>query len=329
MNILVIGLGSMGRRRIRLLRQHFHNAHICGIDLNAARSRKAGEELEIDTCYSVKQAMRQRRYDYAIVCTAPLSHAEIISTCLREDMHVFTEINLVPDGYQDNMKLAEDRGRVLFLSSTFLYRDEVQFMIGLIRKSRSKLCYTYHIGQYLPDWHPWESYKDFFVGDKRTNACREIFAIELPWLLQAFGCVKHLHVQKRNMSSLPLDYPDQFFVVAEHESGHWGQLAVDVVTRLPVRHFEVFGEDLQLDWRGVPEHLFVWDGSADAMRKVEPSKEVDRQAGYRAFAVENAYAEELKEFFAICNGKPDDVYGFAEDLNTLELIDRIEQGALQ
>ena len=35
------------------------------------------------------------------------------------------------------------------------------------------------LGQYLPDWHPWESYKSFFVSNKKTNGCRELFAIEL------------------------------------------------------------------------------------------------------------------------------------------------------
>ncbi len=33
---------------------------------------------------------------------------------------MFTELNLVADGYEDNMKLADEKSLHLFLSSTFL-----------------------------------------------------------------------------------------------------------------------------------------------------------------------------------------------------------------
>ena len=68
--------------------------------------------------------------------------------------------------------------------------------------------YIYHIGQYLPDWHPWENYKNFFVGDRRTGGVREIFGIDLPWLLDAFGPVKHVYAEKDKLSGLEIDYPD-------------------------------------------------------------------------------------------------------------------------
>ena len=33
------------------------------------------------------------------------------------------------------------------------------------------LTFTYQSGQYLPDWHPWESYKEFYVSKRETGAC--------------------------------------------------------------------------------------------------------------------------------------------------------------
>ena len=121
-----------------------------------------------------------------------------------------------------------------------------------------RLNYTYHIGQYLPDWHPWENYKDFFVVDKRTNGCREIFAIELPWLTEVFGNVKDIIVRKSKISSLNIDYDDNYMVILEHESGHKGMLAVDIVSRKAVRNLEVFGESLYLSWDGSAEGLKWW-----------------------------------------------------------------------
>lgn len=324
MTILLVGLGSMGKRRLRLLTQHFSDVNVVGVDQNENRRNEVSEQFGIITRSSIQEALALRSYEYAFICTAPLSHASLIKLCLSEGMHVFSELNLVSDGYIDNMQLAEKKKKTLFLSSTFLYRYETRFIIEHIQNAKSRHNYTYHVGQYLPDWHPWESYKDFFVSDIRTNGCREIFAIELPWLLKAFGKVSDIYVIKGTMSGLSLQYPDNYLVTLSHESGHRGQLIIDVVTRVPVRHFEVFGEQYQIEWRGEPEKLWIADESFSEMKIVELKGCATRVEGYREFITEDAYLEEIKDFFLICEGKKSSIYGFAEDLYTIELMDRIE-----
>jgi predicted dehydrogenase len=325
MKAIIIGLGSMGKRRIRLLQENFPQIELIGIDQNMERCKEVGCEFNIKTSVLIQEIFSTEKIDYAFICTAPLSHAGIVSLSLKNNSNVFTELNLVSDGYQENSSLAEDKNLILFLSSTFLYRSEIKFIMEKISQSKDSLCYTYHVGQYLPDWHPWEKITDFFVGDKKTNGCRELFAIELPWLIKAFGKIRTIHVQKDNISSLQLGYPNMYFVTIEHESGHMGQLCVDVVTRMPVRHLEVFGEHLQIEWRGTPEKLWVADDEFKDMRIISPTENVNRIDGYREFVVENAYLEEIKEFFAVCNGKENNKYTFMDDLYTLNLIDQIER----
>ena len=105
------------------------------------------------------------------------------------------------------MSLAKEVCKTLFLSSTFFYREEIRYIRSKISNDK-KWNYSYHIGQYLPDWHPWESYKDFFLGDKRTNGCREIMAIELPWLTGTFGEVDRVNVLSDKLTGLNIDYKD-------------------------------------------------------------------------------------------------------------------------
>jgi predicted dehydrogenase len=325
MKAIVIGLGSMGKRRIRLLRGNFPELGIIGVDQNAERCKEAGIKFDIKTAVSIKEIFSIEKIDYAFICTSPLSHAKVIFCCLENNINVFTELNLVSDAYQEHTALAERKKLVLFLSSTFLYRSEINFIIEKIAQSKSRLCYTYHAGQYLPDWHPWEKITDFFVGDKKTNGCRELFAIELPWLIKAFGKIKQIQVTKGNISNLQLDYPDMYFVTIEHTTGHIGQLCIDAVTRIPVRHLEIFGENLQIEWRGTPETLCIADDNLKEMKIIKPNENISRIDGYREFIVENAYLEEIKEFFALCNGKENCRYTFFDDLYTLNIIDQIER----
>ena len=212
MRICVIGLGSMGKRRIKLLKLLRSDVIITGIDNNTKRVESVAEEYGIE-CYSNLSDIVEK-LDCAFVCTPPNLHASIINECLENNLHVFSEIN-------------------------------------------SKICaYSYHIGQYLPDWHPWECLKDFFVSSKKTNGCREILAIELPWIQNTFGKIKTIHVLKKKFTELKLNFPDTYFIYMEHENGNIGSLIVDVVSRQAVRAMEIFNEDMYIRWDGTPESLY-------------------------------------------------------------------------
>lgn len=324
MNVIVIGLGSMGRRRIRLIRQYDPSIGICGIDTSEERRKQAERECDIETSESIED-VREKEYDCAFICTSPLSHAGLIHACLCRNMHVFTEINLVVDGYEENIELAKERGRVLFLSSTFLYREEIQYIDQRVHESSCPVSYLYHIGQYLPDWHPWENYKDYFVGSRRTNGCRELFAIELPWLLHTFGDVQRCSVVKGKNTGLQIDYPDSYLVTLEHENGVRGSLAIDVVSRKAVRNLEVFSEDLYLSWNGTPDSLRYYDYERREEIPVNLYEEVERREGYDRFIIENCYLHEIEAFFAQVKDGAVPVYDFEKDKKTLALIDKIEE----
>lgn len=324
MKIVVIGLGSMGKRRIRLIRQYNSSYEIIGIDLNDARRESTKNEFGIETNVSLEEVLKYHNPSCAFVCTSPLSHSKVINFCLKNSLHVFTELNLVSDGYEDNIRLAEKKDRTLFLSSTFLHRAEINQISKLVKAQDDKLNYTYHIGQYLPDWHPWENYKDFFVSDKRTNGCREIFAIELPWLFEVFGNVIDIVVKKSKMSSLNIDYHDNYMVILEHESGDKGMLTVDIVSRKAVRNLEVYGENLYISWDGSAEGLKILDIEKKKEEKLLLYEKLDQLENYSKFIVENAYYNEIEAFFEVINSKAKPIYDFDRDRVILELIDRIE-----
>lgn len=324
MNIMVVGLGSMGKRRIRLIKRYNSSFNIFGIDLNSERRKFCEAEFGMRTSHDIEKVFGSERIDCAFICSSPLTHNGLIHSCLRNDLHVFTELNLVADGYLENNRLANEKHKTLFLSSTFLYRAEVIKLKELISKSAGTLNYTYHVGQYLPDWHPWENYNNFFVGDKRTNGCREIFAIELPWILDAFGEIENFEVIKSKISKLNITYNDNYLVMLEHASGNKGLLAIDVLSRKPVRNLEVFGEDLYMQWDGSPDGLWIYDVENKEDKPIRLYDFIDQLQEYSKFVVENAYYNEIECFFKAINNEMKPKYSFEEDKKVLDLIDKIE-----
>jgi len=320
MNIAVIGLGSMGKRRIRLIKEMYPEYLVIGIDGREDRCKESEELFHIRTFTSLGTV--DLNVDCAFVCTSPLSHAAIIKECLCRQWNVFTEINLVDDSYEENIRLAEDSKLTLFLSSTFFYREEIKYIRSKIANNQ-KWNYVYHIGQYLPEWHPWENYKDFFVSDKRTNGCREILAIELPWITGTFGNVLAHSVISDKMTGLNIRYDDNFMIMLTHENGCKGILIVDVVSPIAVRKLEVYTENSYLSWNGTPESLSEFDQFTQKLKCVFLTEQTEHIEGYSSFIVENAYKNEIKEFFdVVINGKTP-LYGFRQDLKVLKLIDAL------
>lgn len=324
MKLLIVGLGSMGKRRARLTKGIDAAIQIVGVDTTESRRDEALRLGLADAAYAtIGEAVAAEHPDAALVCTAPLAHAAVIGALLDHDLPVFTELNLVSDGYRENMAKAAAKKLPLFLSSTMLYRRETQYIKQQVAEFGKPVHYIYHIGQYLPDWHPWENYKNFFVGNARTGGVREIFGIDLPWLLDAFGDVESVTVQKDTISDLGLPYPDCVTLLLRHKGGVQGVLAADVVSRKAVRSFECFGDGIHLFWEGNPKALYEFkDGDK---RFVNTYASFEHDSRYSDNVVENAYVDELTNFFGVLKGDEQPKWSFEKDLKAIELMDRIEK----
>lgn len=324
MKIIVIGLGSMGKRRLRLLSER-NDVELFGIDSQESRCEEVKEKFGITCFKSITEAVEAENIETAVISTSPLSHAAIIKECLTHNLHVFTEINLVQDGYEENMALAKEKNLVLFLSSTFLYRKETQTIIEKVQNAKCPLNYIYHVGQYLPDWHPWESYNSYFIGNPRTNGCREIMAIDLPWVVSAFGPIKSVSAIKSKNTELNITYNDNYLITLEHESGHKGVFAVDVVARKSGRNIEIFGEQLHLSWNGTADSLKVFNIEEKKDEIVSFDDASEHVEGYAAFVTENPYREELNSFLKqIADRDYSPAWDFEKDKVVLDIIDQIE-----
>ncbi len=325
MKVVIIGLGSMGKRRARLLRLIDSSIEIIGVDRSTER-RKQCEETGMVTFCELDEALAQKP-DAAFVCTPPLSHAVIIKQLLSAGVPVFSELNLVADGYPELIYLAEEKKIPLFLGCTMLARKETRFIQQKIQEFAGPVSYSYHIGQYLPNWHPWENYTDFFVGDKRTNGCREIWGIELPWLLRAFGNARVITACKRKLTDLKIDFADSWLITLQHENGTVGSLIVDVVCPKALRSFTCYGEGFCVQWQGTPTSVTCWNKEAKEMQPVSLYDAVQQDARYSDNIVENAYSDEIMAFLRTVADGTQPAYSFADDEKCIALMEEIEEAA--
>lgn len=320
---IIIGLGSMGRRRTRILKSLLPGARIIGVDGREDRRVQWSDEYQAMTYETIEKAVIENKIWAAFVCTSPESHHAVIRECLEKDLHVFSEINLVSDGYMESMQLAKEKELVLFLSSTPMYKQEMRAVKEIITRQKKPIFYRYHVGQYLPDWHPWETFKEFFVGNRRTNGCREIFAIEMPWLLDIFGDITEYHVMAGNITGLDIDFCDSYLLQVKHVNGNCGSIAFDVACRQAVRRLEAYNEELYLEWFGKPENLAVKNLQTGEMEYPCREKLYQVMEGYNELINEQGYVDEVINFLNVLSGREEARYSFDKDYRLLKFLDKL------
>ncbi|MDF3002927.1 MAG: oxidoreductase [Bacillota bacterium] len=325
MKVIVIGMGSMGRRRTGLLIKSYTQIKVSAVEPDEGRRKQAEDAYHIKVYADLETALTDEEPDAAFVCTSPESHGDIIIECAVRGLHIFSEINLLHNRYDEIIKASKLSGKILYLSSTQLYRKEIEMIQTLVTEHQAKVNYHYHVGQYLSDWHPWDQKHEFFAWSSKTNGCREILAIELPWILKTFGAVKEIMVWKDHLSSLPVDYPDNYMIVILHENGSKGVLLTDIVSRKAIRALTVYSENLLIQWSGTPDSLVTYNLQNQRMERIDTYLDAETKPGYAEFIIENAYLEEIEVFFRKIEGDSSlERYTFEEDAETLNLIDRIE-----
>lgn len=229
----------MGKRRIRCLRA-LGVEDIQGCDKREDRCREAQELYNISI---VKWDEILYFADAAFVCTPPDQHIGSAYDFDSLNIPFFTEAGVFP--------MPDLAGHPSCTMRFWAGPRQVKTAVTFNSIGRP-LSFVYHVGQYLPDWHPYEDYRTFYVSKRTTGACREIVPFELCWLTWCFGDVVSVTAYKGKLSDLDADIDDVYQLLLAFESGVQGVLQVDVLAHKATRHFHLVGseDDIVMDIKG-------------------------------------------------------------------------------
>jgi len=316
----------MGKRRIRNL-QYLKAGEICGFDPREDRRAEAHDKYRIEAFGDFDQALDTFRPDAFVISTPPDLHARYAKLAVANDRHFFSEVGTANHETGEIIELLRAHpGVVAAPSCTLRYHPSVQAIKRLVDEGDfgKPLLLTYHSGQWLPDWHPWEDYRSFYVAKRDTGACREIVPFELSWLSWILGPVSAVTGMRGKLSTLDADIDDAYQVLLKFQSGALGHLLVDVIARRPVRYFRLCSEEATIEWDATgTRQVRIFRAGHDW--EIIPEPERIQEPGY--VYSENPYIEEMRDFIAACRQEKPWGYTLAEDKATLDLLLGIEQSA--
>ncbi len=262
--VLVVGLGSIGERHLRLARTLLPDA-----DIQALRRQMPDTMPELaDGCLvGIDQAIAFAPQLAVIASPAPF-HVEVALALAESGAHLLVEKPLADssEAVPDLLALCRQRGRVLltgynlrFLPSLRHFRSLLHD--GLIGQVISVRCET---GQYLPLWRPGIDYR-LGVSARRALGGGALLELshELDYLRWIFGEVDWIQASLSRQSSLDIDVEDTAHLVIgfmPDEGGRRliGSVSLDCVRHDVTRTCVAIGESGSLRWNaiaGTVEHL--------------------------------------------------------------------------
>lgn len=327
MKFLVVGLGSMGKRRVRCL-QALGYKDITGFDPRADRTAEAQKAYGIQVMNDFA-SIKWGDYDAYVLSTPPDLHNKYMQIAIEFKKPAFVEASVLIDGLKDLNAAAKTHGVFIAPSTTLRYHPIIRDIREIIKSEKyGKVTnFSYVSGQYLPDWHPWESIFDYYVSKKETGAAREIVPFEMTWMTEVFGWPEKVHCCfGKTMPSMKADIDDTYALSMKYKD-FIGQLMVDVVARFAQRHLIINLDKAQLVWNWNDSLFTVYEAETNRNIVYNQPTAAASASGYNKNIIEQMYIDEVAAFIGGIKNPKSYPNSLDEDIRLLQLLIDAEKNA--
>ena len=249
MSILICGYGSIGRR-------HFHNLQSLGYSdisfFRTGRSTLLSEELDTITVYYDLDLALLANPDIVVIANPTATHMEVALKAAAAGANLFIEKPL-SDALDDVLKLQQivaQKNLVVMTGFQFRFHPGLLKVKSLLDESTigEVVCVTARWAEYLPEWHPWEDYRQSYSalpelgGGVILTLCHPFDYLR--WLLGNVSAVSAMS------GYIGLDIPseDSANILLQFDSGALGHIHLDYIQRPPVHNLQITGTNGLIQW---------------------------------------------------------------------------------
>ena len=221
---------------------------------------------------------------------------------------------------------AQAKNLVIAPSCTMQLFPGPQRVRALVEEGRigKVLSLNYHVGQYLPDWHPWEDVSDYYVSNKETGGCREIVPFELTWLIPMLGFPEILSCHRSRLGNLGVDIDDHYQFMLQFPNCPLANITIDVLAQPAVRELRLVGTEGSIRFSGDSNEVQCYSKDDQRWDVFSLDKGTVEQ---NYINPEEPYIEEIRLFIRAIKDRAPDAFpnSLADDCRILQLLNRIDE----
>ncbi len=248
---LVIGCGSIGQRHIaNLVNLGIEKIH--AFDVRSDRREEVESRFGIEVLGSLEAAW-SRRPHIAVICAPTSFHLSLALQAAEQGCHLFIEKPLADrwEGVERLLKIVKERGLVSLVGCNLRFHPGLMTVKSLIDAGSigEGLAARVEVGQYLPDWHPWEDYRSGYSARQDLGGGVILDAIhEIDYVRWLLGEAAAVNCFAAKLSRLDIDTEDTAAIWLRLASGAIAELHMDYIQRAYSRSCRIIGGAGTIHW---------------------------------------------------------------------------------
>lgn len=293
---LVVGQGSMGKRRVRcLLAAGVAAEQIVAFDTRPDRLDESRAKHGVRVSDDFEAQLADGNLAAVFVSVPGSLHMRFCMAAARAGKHWFCEVPLATTLDDLDRLKTETRNRSLIGAPgcQLLFHP-----LGTALKrwaddpdSGKILAASYALGTFLPEWHPYEDYRRFYAADAAQGGGNlDVMAQDIIWIRWIVGRpIEAVTCRSSKVSDLELapGTADHHEMILEFAGGLMLSMHFDLVDRTHERLLRIAAARSTAKWSTLESCVRVFDAAEKKWN------EIDQPPGYD---YEHCYHAEIKQF---------------------------------
>lgn len=252
MKLLVVGCGSIGKRHLGNFKA-LGVEEVGAVDTRPDRLREAADRFGVSALFGSVEDALAAGWDAVVVGVPTRHHLHVAEQAVSAGAHVLVEkpISDRLEGLEELLEKARNNGLVLMVGYTFRFWPPLRKLKELLDGGAVGRIYSAQVtfSEYLPDWHPWEDYRSWFMASKELGGgaiLDESHALDMArWL---FGEAESVYCVNDTISHLEITSDDLAEMVVRFRSGVVAAVHMDIFGRHHRKEIAVAGETGNASW---------------------------------------------------------------------------------
>jgi predicted dehydrogenase len=328
MKILIAGLGSIGRRHLRNLLALGEKDILL---YRTLRSNLPDEELSDFPVVTDLDEALDRQPDAAIIANPTALHLETAIPAAQAGCHLLLEkpVSHTSEGIPALCQAVQQGGGKVLVGYQFRFHPGLAQLAAWISQDAigRPLSFHAHWGEYLPDWHPWEDYRQGYSARSDLGG-GVILTLSHPldylrWLL---GEVDALWAFAARSGGLEIDVEDTAEIGLHFQNGVIGSVHLDYNRRPPAHTLEITGTRGILRWDNQDGSAALYQAEHGEWQRLSPKKLLGQE---RPFERNDLFLAEMRHFLEMTRGEVEPACSLEDGVAALRLALGAQQSARQ
>lgn len=321
--VLIVGLGSIGRRHLANLRNIKASNQIVvwrQPTKNAKRKDNAGEVDHV--VYRLEDAL-EAKPDVALITNPASLHIKTALVLAHHGVHLFIEKPLSKDldGVNELLDLCCQQSLVLMVGYNLRFYQPIQVIREAIRAGRigRPLSLRAEVGQYLPDWRPGKDYRQSVSARKALGGGAVLeLSHELDYVRWLLGEVSAISAQIGKLSDLQIDVEDTAEIILQFDNGAIGSIHLDMVDRAGMRKCRIIGTEGTIVWDSASNCVQIFSSATNKWSDLLPATAINRN---------DMYLAELRHFFDCIRNNMAPIVSGDDGHRVMQIVQAVKQSA--